>query len=442
MVRILKKRPGDAFDAAQRQTTTALVMTPRMPLAPHPRRPSRLPLALLALVLPATAAGAGEYRFTLDGFLGAWGYSNYYQLDLENPQNRTLGGAGLTLGLDYRTPRSETTLDYTPTFRESLEGPGVSSWAHALAFGWEVRPTARTTWNVSERLLYSDHYELDALSDPNVDLVARRSDQLSNRVTVDVAHDLTRRALLLGGVDHRARLYDDDVLYDGQSLGAHAGFGYRLTAAREWRFLVEGRRFDVQAFDDTADEVGFTVGYRADVGRRGSIDLSAGGQRVDAPVRLPGLGEDGAPLPVDGRETYDGWHAAGAANWNGERVDLGVDAAHAVGSGSGLGRPVLVDSAGASVAFKLADPLRLTLDGRGTRSELLATGDLVNEFVVGSAALHWSVLPWLGLTGGYSLVRQTSHVAELPSLTDHRWFANVSFRVVERGEHAIREEHP
>lgn len=399
--------------------------------------------ALAAAHALATPTFAADYRLTLDGVLGAWRQGEILQRGAQD-ESRTLGGVGLRLGLRYELPRLELGLDYAPTYRRDVDDADLSHTLHLLGLGLVGRPSERTTWTVSERLIQSDTFELVEAIEPESTLVPARSERLTHRFHVDVAHDLTRRALLVAGGDHQARLYDDDELFDGRSTSVFFGGGYRLARAQELRLVGTARRFDVRLDDEDADELDLDLVYLTELGRRGRLELEAGGHRVDTAVEVVER-VDELPVRRVARREITGWHGAALVSVDLDRFDANAGYGHYVGSGAGLGRPLLVDELSAGVAFQLHPDVRFAVDARHTRSQLLVEEESAgeaNRVSVASLGLHWNPWPVLRLAGGWSIVRQESRLLGFPDVEDRRWFATAGFRLLELGAHEEREARP
>jgi hypothetical protein len=416
---------------------------------PAEMRPVASRLLTLLLLVVGGPAGA-EYRLSLDGVLGAWRHDDYFQRGEAVAEPRTLAGGGLRLAYTYTQPRLELGLDYEPTHRRDLDDSQTSATSHLLGFTLRGMPTERTTWTVSERLIQSDTFELVEAVEPESTLIPERSDRTTHRLHVDVAHDLSRRALLVAGADHSARLYEEDRLFDGRSLGAFVGGGWRLDPRQQLHLVARARRFDVRFGGGDAEQLAADLVYRAELGRRGRLELEGGGYRVELPVEveeipgpLPEPGDDQAPpAPTFVRDQLTGWHGAAELALDGDRVDGRAGYGHYVGSGAGVGRPLLVDELSAGLGFRLHPDLGLGIDARHTRSELLAERSAANRVSVASATLRWAVLARLSLAAGYSVVRQESRIEGFADVDDSRWFANAGFRIFELGAHPEREERP
>jgi len=149
-------------------------------------------LAVLALA-PAASLGAGELQVLLEAVAGVRSDGNYLQSaeplpttaeEQQSVRRHTVGRGGLNLDLNYRRPRLDFALGYSPTYEQSLRDRGLNGVTHRLRLGMLGNVSRRTTFSLDERLIASPNLELVAIAPtdvPTTMAVPRRGNELIQR---------------------------------------------------------------------------------------------------------------------------------------------------------------------------------------------------------------------------------------------------------------------
>jgi len=422
-------------------------------------------LVAVLYVSLAHAAAAGEFRFILEGEAGVRDDGNYGDrgnLDPDQEQilrsNESVGRAGLNLQLSYALQRLNLALAYAPSYERSLGDADISGTTHRLDFGLVGDLTRRLRLDVRERLLSTPDLNLYApVAVPDTTTVSRRGDQLSHALDVTLDHDFSRRASLVLGVNHSLRKFEDEDLFDSESLGARIGAGFDLEQGRRLEALAGIGQFDYRERGD-ADVRTVGIAWVHDLGRSNHLRVEGGAFWVESSERLllvlpgePGNpsdpGEPGVPVVTEriAQEDRQGWRGALQFSQEREIIRWGLGLSHDISPGAGLGRAVEADNAFLGLSVPVGRQWELGLDGNASRQsdlssdrdggeELPGRGDRLTEFAAGTARAAWTFAPAFRLEGGYSQVWQRSEIESFGNLSYARYFLSLAFRIYSTGE--------
>lgn len=422
-----------------------------LPVLGGARRTGRAAAFLAVLTLSISqAAAAGELRLILEGDAGVRDDGNYGNLDPEQEEilrrNESVGRAGLNLQLSYALQRLNLALDYAPSYERSLKDADVSGTTHRLDFGLTGELTRRLRLDVRERLLSTPDLDIYApVAVPETTTVTRRGDQLSHALDVTLNHDFSRRSSLVLGVNHSLRKFEDEDLFDSESLGARIGAGFDLEKGRRFEATAGVGRFD---YRDQGDAEIRTVGlvWAQDLGRSNHLRLEGGAFWVESSERLLLVlpGEGGAPVQTERlvKESRQGWRGALQFAQEREVIRWALGLSHDVSPGAGLGRAVEADNAFVGLSVPVGRRLELGLDGNASRQNDLSSSGRdpqdrqrgVTEFAAGTARAAWTFAQAFRLEGGYSRVWQRSEVESFGNLSYARYFLSLAFRIYSTGE--------
>ncbi len=404
------------------------------------------------LVLAAPAAG-GEFRFLVEGELGAQDEGGYGdEQDLAFRQDDPVARAGVNLRLSYALQRLSLALDYSPSYERNVEDTDLSGTTHLLDFGLVGDLTRTLRLNVREQLLsLPDLNSYQSVAAPVTYVTTPRGDQLAHNLDVSLEQAFSRRFSLSLGANHMLRRFEEADFVDSETLGAYLGASWELAEGRLLEADASAFQYDYGDLGDS-DVLTFGLAYALAVGRDSLLRLEAGAYygHLTRPVFLlppPVPGAPGEPEPVPGREereTSDGWR--GSLNFSQKRQlfrwDLGLS--HDISPGAGLGRAVEADNAYLDLSWPVSRQWELGIDGNASRQteifESIAVdgrtleGEDLTEFVAGTARASWSFTPAFRLSGGYSRIWQSSEVAAFPDLSYSRYFLSLAFRIFSAGE--------
>ena len=415
----------------------------------------------LAGSLAASPAAAGELRVTLDGEAGVRSDGNYGQvaqtgLTEEEIENQELARAGLNLLLSWtqQQERFQIALGYSPSYERSLDDEELAGTAHRLDLAVRGELTRRLFFQARERLL----------SSPNIDLyqpviagepvaVPRRGDQLLHGLDVSLTHELSRRFSSFVGATHSRRSFEDEELFDTETLGGQIGAAWNWTEEQVFEATAGASVFEYENGRET-DVRTLGVAYQHPLGQDTLLRVEAGSFWVDA--ARPGrprvidpdpVGPDGEPLPpivedLPDEESKTGWRGGVRLTQERRLFNWNVGYRHDVSPGYGIGRESEVDAAFLGISTNIGRRLLLGLDGNASRQQEIV-GSLGEsddaeerdlEFAAGTARLSWTILPAVRLTGGYSRIWQSSKVEPFDNLSYDRYFLGLNFRLFSTGE--------
>lgn len=405
--------------------------------------------AWLSLAMLASPAGAGEFRFILEGEAGVVDDGNYAQVDQDQVlRGEQLGRVGANLRLSYERERLNLALGYSPFYERSLEEGEVSGTSHRLDLGLEGNLNRRLTLGVRERLQKSPNLDLYAPAvSPDTVAVSRRGDQLAHSLDVTFNQVVTRRASMLLGATHTLRTFEEDDLFDSESLGARIGAAFNLTDDRSVDATAGLARFEYED-DGEADVGSLGVAYARELGRDGRLRVEAGAWSVESTERVRRIPTEPEPEPEIPTEfqTFEetGWRGGLQYSYGRERVRWALGYSHDVAPGTGLGRTVEADNLFASVSTSMGRRWTLGLDANASRQSDLREGagsdldgssnDSNTEFAAGTARLGWALAQAVRLTGGYSRVWQESRTELFEDLSYDRFFLGLAVRLYSTGE--------
>lgn len=416
-----------------------------------PGREARQLLPLLLLLL-AGPAGAGELRLVVEGEAGVTD-SSYDDVDegLQVDDYESIGRAALDLRLSYALQRLDLALAYSPAYERSLENSEISGLSHRLAFGLAGDLTRRLRLSIQERLHQTpdlDPYE--PVASPETIALTQRGDQLAHSLDVSLNHAMTRRTSLSLGLAHGRRIYEEDSLFDSESLGARFGIGWSLTPDRRIDATAGLGRYEYENRNE-ADVRSLGVGYSREIGRDGQLSLNAGYWSIDQTLLFGPLGEP-LEVPVE-QEEETGWSGGLHLSHGGERLRWALGYSHDVSPGAGLGRAAEVDNVFAGLSTSVGRRWSFGLDANASRqedllgeAEVLDTGeggvnggpivlrDVNTEFLAGSARVGWNLGQFLRLTGGYTRVWQRARRGPFDDLSYDRVFLGLAVRIYDTGE--------
>lgn len=401
------------------------------------------------------AAGAGEFRFVLEGEAGVRNDGNYGRrltgLDDEQgtlDRDQSVGRAGLNLRFSYALQRLNLALDYSPSYERSLKDSNLSGTTHRLDFGVAGDLTRRLRMDIRERLLSTPNLDLYApAAVAETTTVAPRGDQLSHTLDVAFTQSFSRRSSLLLGATHSLRKFEDEELFDSEALNARIGAGFDLERGRRIEAAAGVGRYDYQERGDADVR---TVGLAWVMnGRSNHLRLEGGAFWAESTDRrilvLPGEpGLPGETRTVLLQESDQGWR--GGVQFSQERQLLrwALGLTHDISPGSGVGRAVEADNAFLGLSVPIGREWELGLDGSGSRQndlsssqDALELGDGredLTEFATGTARAAWTFAPAFRLEGGYSRVWQRSRVASFGDLNYARYFLSLAVRLYSSGE--------
>jgi hypothetical protein len=413
-----------------------------------------------ALAAGPSPAMAGELRVTLDGEAGVRSDGNYGQvaqtgLTEEEIENQELARAALNLLLSWtRQDRFQLALGYSPSYERSLDNDELTGTAHRLDLALRGDLTRRLFFQARERLLSSpnlDLYQPVIAGEPVA--VPRRGDQLLHSFDVSLNHELSRRFGWLVGAAHGRRSFEDETLFDTETLEGRVGGSWRWTENQVFEATAGAGLFTYEN-DRETDVRTLGLAYQHPLGQDTLLRVEAGSFWVEA--SNPGrprvidpdpVGPEGEPLPpivetVGNEESKTGWRGGIRLTQERRLFNWNAGYRHDVSPGYGLGREAEVDAAFLGISTTIGRRLLLGLDGNATRQQEIV-GSLGGsddaeerdlEFAAGTARLSWAILPALRLTGGYSRIWQSSKVEPFDNLSYDRFFLGLSFRLFSTGE--------
>ena len=418
------------------------------------------PGLILAIALIAGPAFAGELRVTLDGEAGVRSDGNYGQVAQtgqteDDVQEQELARAALNLLLSWtQEERFQIALGYSPSYERSLDDEELTGTAHRLDLALRGDLTRRLFFQARERLL----------STPNLDLyqpviagepvaVPRRGDQFLHGLDVSLTHELSRRASWFVGAQHSRRTFEDEGLFDTETVGGTVGGAWRWTEQQVFEATAGTSVFSYEN-DRETDVRTLGLAYQHPLGQDTLLRVEGGSFWVDA--SRPGrprvidpnpVGPDGEPLPpivevLPEDESKTGWRGSVRLAQERRLFNWNVGYRHDVSPGYGLGRESEVDAAFLGISTDIGRRLHLGLDGNASRQKEIVgslgeSGDAEQrdlEFAAGTARLSWTILPALRLTGGYSRIWQSSKVEPFDNLSYDRYFLGLNVRLFSRGE--------
>jgi hypothetical protein len=422
---------------------------------------------LLGLVLAgALTAGpgpavAGELRVTLDGEAGVRSDGNYGQvaqtgLTEEEIENQELARAGLNLLLSWtQQERFQIALGYSPSYERSLDDDELTGTAHRLDLALRGDLTRRLWVQARERLLSSpnlDLYQPVIAGEPVA--VPRRGDQLLHSFDVSLNHDISRRFAWFAGAAHGRRSFEDEALFDTDTLEGRLGASWRWTEEQVFEATAGAGLFTYEN-DRETDVRTLGLAYQHPIGRDTLLRVEAGSFWVEAsnPGRprvidpVDPTDPDAEPLPpivetVVDEESKTGWRGGVRLTQERRLFNWNVGYRHDVAPGYGLGRESEVDAAFLGISTNIGRRLLLGLDGNASRQQEIV-GSLGGsdgaeerdlEFAAGTARLSWTILPALRLSGGYSRIWQSSKVEPFDNLSYDRFFLGLNVRLFSTGE--------
>ena len=362
-------------------------------------------------------------------------------------QDRTLGRAGFNLQLSYALERLSLALGYSPSYDWGLnnDSSGISGTTHRLDFGLVGDLNRQLRLNVRENLLSTPDVDLYApVSTPETTVVTQRGNQLSHTLDVSLDQTLSRHGLLLIGVTHSLRRYQDAGLSDSETLGGRLGAGFDL--ARRGR--IEGNlavsRYDYGNGGD-ADARTLGVAWASDLGRDNHLRVEVGSYSVDSTLR------SASDPAARERQNDTGWRGGLQFAQDRRLFHWSLGANHDISPGAGLGRAVTADNAFLGISTAVGRRLTLGLDGNVSRQRDLARegsgtglGDSrssLTEFAAGTARAGWSFAPAFRLEGGYSRIWQRARVEPFANLSYARYYVNLAFRIYDSGKTPLRPEN-
>lgn len=411
---------------------------------------------LAALVAGPHPAVAGELRVTLDGEAGVRSDGNYGQVAQvpgadDEVKEQELARAGLNLLLSWtQQDRFQLALGYSPSYERSLDDDELTGTAHRLDLALRADLTRRLFFQARERLLSSpnlDLYQPVIAGEPVA--VPRRGDQLLHGLDLSLTHDLSRRAAWFVGATHSRRTFEDEGLFDTETLGGTFGGAWRWTELRVFEATAGASVFSYEN-DRETDVRTLGLAYQHPLGQDTLLRVEAGSFWVEA--SNPGRPRVIEPGPVDPDDpvvptvaeegSKTGWRGSVRLNQQRELFNWNAGYRHDVSPGYGLGRESEIDAAFLGISTRVGRQLTLGLDGNASRQQEIV-GSLGEEddaeerdleFAAGTARLSWAILPALRLTGGYSRIWQSSKVEPFDNLSYDRYFLGLSFRIFSTGD--------
>ena len=411
---------------------------------------SRLAGLLLPFLL-ACPAGAqqGRLNVVLEAEAGVRNDGNYgSQQDPALRQDRTLGRAGFNLQLSYALERLNLALGYSPSYDWVLNndnGSNLSGTTHRLDFGLVGDLNRQLRLNVRESLLSTPDVDLYApVTTSETTVVTHRGNQLSNTLDVSLDQTLSRHGLLLIGVTHSLRRYQDAGLSDSETIGGRLGAGFDLARRGRIEANLGVSRYDYRDRGE-ADARTLGVAWASDLGRDNHFRVEVGSYSVDSTLRRPG-----DPAARE-RQTDNGWRGGLQFAQDRRLFHWSLGASHDISPGAGLGRAVTADNAFLGLSTSVGRRLTLGLDGNVSRQRDLARegtdpafGDSrssLTEFAAGTARAGWSFSPAFRLEGGYSRIWQRARVEPFANLSYARYYVNLAFRIYDSGTTPVRPEN-
>lgn len=412
------------------------------------RGEARRLLPLFLLLLLAGPAGAGEFRFVVEGEAGVTD-SRYDDVNegVQVSDYESIGRAAFDLRLSYALQRLDLALAYSPAYEQSLENSELSGLSHRLAFGLAGDLTRRLRLSIQERLYQTpdlDPYE--PVASPETIAVTQRGDQLAHSLDVSLNHAMTRQTSLNLGLAHGRRTYEEESLFDSESLGARFGIGWSFTPDRRFDATAGLGRYEYENRNE-ADVRSLGVGYSREIGRDGQLSVNAGYWSLEQTVRFDLLGEP-LEMPVE-QEEETGWSGGLHFSHGRERIRWALGYSHDVSPGAGLGRAAEVDNVFAGLSTSVGRRWSFGLDANASRQEDLlgeatvedpeeggpiVLQDVNTEFLAGSARVGWSFGQILRLTGGYTRVWQRARRGPFDDLSYDRVFLGLAVRIYDTGE--------
>lgn len=404
-------------------------------------------LAALAFLFAAPLT-AGELRVVLEGQAGVTSDGNYGQVDQENQSRdyQSIGRAGFDLRLSYALERMNLALAYSPFYERNLDeneedASGVSrlsGTSHRLAFGLVGELTQRLTLSIQERLQKSPNLDLfQPVVSPDTIAVARRGDQLTHGLDVELSHALTRRSALTLGLTHGRRTYEESDLVDSETLGARVGASWDLARQRRIDAYAGLSHYDYET-DNEADVRLLGVGYARELGRDGQIRVEGGAWSVES--REPPVPSGLLVDPDAEKETDTGWRGGLQLSHGRERVRWSAGLSHDVSPGAGLGRAAEVDNLFLGLSTSLGRRWTFGVDGNASRQTDLGDTAFGNEsfdteFIAGSVRLGWNLAQAVRIDGGYSHIWQDAEgTGPFEDLSYDRFFLGLAVRLYSTGE--------
>jgi hypothetical protein len=398
-------------------------------------------LPVLAVLL-AGPVRAGEFRFLVDGEAGVTD-SSYDDAGEGVRVNdyESIARAALDLRLSYALQRWDLGLSYSPAYERSLENSDLAGTSHRLAFGLAGELTRRLRLSIQERLYQTP--DLDPyrpVSSPETIAVTQRGDQLAHSLDVSLNHELSRRTSLILGLAHGRRTYEEDNLFDSESLGARFGAGWSLTPDRRIDATAGLGRYEYENRNE-ADVRTLGVGFTREFGRDGQMGVDAGYWSVEQTL-LFDIG--GIPLEQPLEEEETGWRGGLHLSHGRELFRWALGYSHDVSPGAGLGRAAEVDNLFAGISTSLGRSWTFGLDANASRQDDLLAGSSVQgvdvaeaktEFLAGSARASWNLGQIFRLTGGYTRVWQrAARQTPFEDLSYDRLFLGIGIRIYDTGE--------
>jgi hypothetical protein len=398
------------------------------------------PVFFLSLSLLTGSAEAGELRFVLDGEAGVTD-STYDDVEEGVRVNdyESIARAALDLRLSYALQRLDLALSYSPAYERSLENSEIAGTSHRLAFGLAGELTRRLTLSIQERLYQTpDLSPYEPVASPETIAVTQRGDHLVHGLDVSLSHALTRRTSLSLGLAHGRRIYEENDLFDSETLGAQFGAGWSLTPDRRIDATAGLARYEYENRNE-ADVRTLGVGFTREIGRDGQVSVDGGYWSVEQTLRFGPVGEP-LEMPVDQEET--GWRGGLHLSFGREVIRWAVGYSHDVSPGAGLGRAAEVDNLFAGISTSLGRSWSFGLDANASRQndllDLAGEGgeavDVNTEFLAGTVRASWNLGQILRLTGGYTRVWQRARQTSFEDLSYDRLFLGFGVRIYDTGE--------
>jgi hypothetical protein len=413
-------------------------------------------LSLAGLLLPfllAHPAGAqqGRLNVVLEADAGVRNDGNYGgQQDLELREDRTVGRAGFNLQLSYALERLNLALGYRPSYdwdinNNNNDRSDLSGITHRLDFGLVGDLNRQLRLNVRESLLSTPDVDLYApVTTPETTVVTHRGNQLSHTFDVSLDQTLSRHGLLLIGLTHSLRRYEDAGLVDSETIGGRLGAGFDLSRWGRIEANLGVSRYD---YRDRGESDARTIGvaWASNLGRDNHLRVEVGTYSVDSTLERPG-----DPVARE-RQTDNGFRGGFQFAQDRRLFHWALGASHDISPGAGLGRAVTADNAFAGASTSIGRRLTLGLDGNVSRQRDLdhegtdpAFGDSrssLTEFAAGTARAGWSFAPAFRLEGGYSRIWQRARVEPFANLSYARYYVNLAFRIYDSGTAPLRPEN-
>jgi hypothetical protein len=412
-------------------------------------------LSLAGLLLPfllAHPAGAqqGRLNVVLEADAGVRNDGNYgEQQDPALREDQTLGRAGFNLQLSYALERLNLALGYRPSYDWSLsnnnDGSDLSGLTHRLDFGLVGDLNRQLRLNVRESLLSTPDVDLYApVTTPETTVVTHRGNQLSHTFDVSLDQTLSRHGLLLIGLTHSLRRYQDAGLVDSETIGGRLGAGFDLARWGRIEANLGVSRYD---YRDRGESDARTIGvaWASNLGRDNHLRVEVGTYSVDSTLQSPS-----DPLARE-RQTDNGFRGGFQFAQDRRLFHWSLGASHDISPGAGLGRAVTADNAFAGLSTSVGRRLTLGLDGNvsrqrdldreGTGSSLGDSRTSLTEFAAGTARAGWSFAPAFRLEGGYSRIWQRARVEPFANLSYSRYYLNLAFRIYDSGTTPLRPEN-